>query len=184
MIGQLNSLLPPIRPHTSLFYRQTFHPITDIFSLLLSILVPPPRATERERERGARAQPASPPPPFTRPLSTPLLPAHACTSSLWCWLDADRRISSSFLSLCSFPPFLSSLYPPLFPFPPPPLFSNIWSFSSSASSLLPLPHHQDVALSGSAPLWILCFDPRWACLHVSLCLSFTLFSGNRIAAAF
>lgn len=181
MIGQLNSLLPPIRPHTSLFYRQTFH----WHFLSSSLHFSPTSQRDRERERGvrgARAQPASSPPPFTRPLSTPLLPAHACTSSLWCWLDADRRISSSFLSLCSFPPFLS--VPPPFPFPPPPLFSNIWSFSSSASSLLPLPHHQDVALSGSAPLWILCFDPRWACLHVSLCLSFTLFSGNRIAAAF
>lgn len=182
MIGQLNSLLPPIRPHTSLFYRQTFH----WHFLSSSLHFSPTSQRDREREREEREElehnqhlllllllALSRLPFFQHTLA--LLPSDAD------WMQTGGFPAASWVSA----PFLpSSLYPPPFPFPPPPLFSNIWSFSSSASSLLPLPHHQDVALSGSAPLWILCFDPRWACLHVSLCLSFTLFSGNRIAAAF
>lgn len=173
MIGQLNSLLPPIRPHTSLFYRQTFH----WHFLSSSLHFSPTSQRDRERERGARgarAQPASPPPPFTRPLSTPLLPAHACTSSLWCWLDADRRISSSFLSLCSFPPFLSV--------PPPLSLSLLLLFfpTSEASLLLPplfYPFHttrmwHSVALLLSGFSALIHGEPAFMSLSVCLSLCF------------
>lgn len=113
MIGQLNSLLPPIRSHTSLFYRQTFHPITDIFSLLLSILVPPPRETEREREEREELEhnqhlllllllALSRLPFFQHTLA--LLPSDAD------WMQTGGFPAASWVSA----PFLpSSLYPPL-----------------------------------------------------------------------
>lgn len=115
MIGQLNSLLPPIRPHTSLFYRQTFHPITDIFSLLLSILVPPPRETEREREEREHNQhlllllllALSRLPFFQHTLA--LLPSDAD------WMQTGGFPAASWVS-APFLPFFPLCIPP-FPFP-------------------------------------------------------------------
>lgn len=183
MIGQLNSLLPPIRPHTSLFYRQTFHPITDIFSLLLSILVPPPRETERERERSESTTSISSSSFYSPSLDSPSsstrlhffpLMLTGCRPEDFQQLPESLLLSSlSFLSVS--PPFSLSLLLLFFP-------------TSEASLLLPplfYPFHttrmwHSVALLLSGFSALIHGEP--ACM--SLSLSFTLFSGNRIAAAF
>lgn len=171
MIGQLNSLLPPIRPHTSLFYRQTFHPITDIFSLLLSILVPPPRETEREREEREHNQhlllllllALSRLPFFQHTLA--LLPSDAD------WMQTGGFPAASWVSA----PFL-----PFFPLCIPPFSLSLLLLffpTSEASLLLPplfYPFHttrmwHSVALLLSGFSALIHGEP--ACMSLSVCLS-------------
>lgn len=140
-------------------------------SYVSSILVTPShRLEDRERERGRARGRAS--------LSLLLLllllccrssssRSHSSSMPTGCRRRAFQQRAERVLPLLLSPRLSSPPHPP----PPLPIFSHLssWIFSSSFS-FHPAPQLQDVALGGSAPLWILCSDPRWVCLHLlSIC---------------